>query len=118
LEPRSFAANPLYPLERSDVGVMQLDRGLHVMAMISFARRALPVEDKHPFEKMVLCDRANFTFPFIEGQSHGGLTEGCAVARGQQMLFDAFAHLGVKRMLMPHSSYLVWQQLKQSGVNT
>lgn len=47
-------ASPLYLLERSDVGVVQLDRNLTVMAMNSFARRALPVEDMQPFEKMVL----------------------------------------------------------------
>jgi carbon-monoxide dehydrogenase large subunit len=29
---------------------------------------------------------------------------------------DAFAHLGVKHMVMPHSAYRVWQQLKASGV--
>jgi carbon-monoxide dehydrogenase large subunit len=113
----------------------------------------------------------------IEGQIHGGLTEGYAVAMGQQMPFDAqgnllgntlmdyflptavetpkwetdhtvtpsphhpigakgvaesphvgsiptftsavvdaFSHLGVKHMVMPHSAYRVWQQLKQSGV--
>lgn len=50
----SRSASPLYLLERSDVGVVQLDRNLTVMAMNSFARRALPVEDKQPFEKMVL----------------------------------------------------------------
>ena len=113
----------------------------------------------------------------IEGQIHGGLTEGYAVAMGQQMPFDAqgnllgntlmdyflptfvetphwetdhtvtpsphhplgakgvaesphvgsiptftsavvdaFAHLGVRHMVMPHSAYRVWQQLKLSGV--
>ena len=113
----------------------------------------------------------------IEGQIHGGLTEGFAVAMGQQMPFDAqgnllgntlmdyflptfmetphwetdhtvtpsphhplgakgvaesphvgsiptftsavvdaFAHLGVVNMTMPHSAYRVWQQLKASGV--
>ena len=113
----------------------------------------------------------------IEGQIHGGLTEGYAVAMGQQMPFDkqgnligntlmdyflptavetphwetdhtvtpsphhpigakgvaesphvgsiptftsdvvdAFAHLGVTDMTMPHSAYRVWQQLKKSGV--
>ncbi len=113
----------------------------------------------------------------IEGQIHGGLTEGYAVAMGQQMPFDAqgnllgntlmdyflptavetpkwetdytvtpsphhpigakgvaesphvgsipcfsnavadaFAHLGVTHMEMPHTSWRVWQQLKQSGV--
>jgi hypothetical protein len=44
----------LYLLERSDVGVVHLDKDLTVVAMNSFARRALPVEDKQPFEKMVL----------------------------------------------------------------
>jgi len=114
----------------------------------------------------------------IEGQIHGGLTEGYAVAMGQQMPFDAqgnllgntlmdyflptavetpkwetdytvtpsphhpigakgvaesphvgsipcftnamvdaFAHLGVTHMEMPHTSWRVWKQLKQSGVS-
>jgi carbon-monoxide dehydrogenase large subunit len=113
----------------------------------------------------------------IEGQIHGGLTEGYAVAMGQQMPFDAqgnllgntlmdyflptavetpkwetdytvtpsphhpigakgvaesphvgsipcfsnavvdaFAHLGVTHMDMPHTSWRVWKQLRQSGV--
>ena len=34
--------------------LVQLDRDLKVVAMNSFARRALPVEDKQPFDKMVL----------------------------------------------------------------
>ena len=46
--------SPLYLLERSDVGLVQLDRELRVVAMNSFARRVLPVEDKQPFDKMVL----------------------------------------------------------------
>ena len=50
----SSSGSPLYLLERSDVGLVQLDRDLKVVAMNSFARRALPVEDKQPFEKMVL----------------------------------------------------------------
>ena len=33
------AASPLYLLERSDVGLVQLDRDLKVVAMNSFARR-------------------------------------------------------------------------------
>ncbi|MFT3817356.1 MAG: aerobic carbon-monoxide dehydrogenase large subunit [Rubrivivax sp.] len=113
----------------------------------------------------------------IEGQIHGGLTEGFAVAMGQQMPFDAqgnllgntlmdyflptavetphwetdftvtpsphhpigakgvaesphvgsiptftsavvdaFAHLGVTQMTMPHTSFRIWQQLKACGV--
>jgi len=54
LDNRAASGSPLYLLERSDVGVVQLDRELRVVAMNSFARRALPVEDKQPFEKMVL----------------------------------------------------------------
>jgi carbon-monoxide dehydrogenase large subunit len=113
----------------------------------------------------------------IDGQIHGGLTEGFAVAMGQQMPFDeqgnlmgntlmdyflptavetptwetdytvtpsphhpigakgvaesphvgsiptfnsavvdAFAHLGVTHMDMPHTSYRVWKKLKEEGV--
>jgi nitrogen fixation/metabolism regulation signal transduction histidine kinase len=54
VDARVRAGSPLYLLERSDVGVVQLDRDLKVVAMNSFARRALPVEDKQPFEKIVL----------------------------------------------------------------
>jgi LytTR family transcriptional regulator, CO-responsive transcriptional regulator RcoM len=36
------------------VGVVHLDRELTVVAMNGFARRALPIEEKQPFEKMVL----------------------------------------------------------------
>jgi carbon-monoxide dehydrogenase large subunit len=28
---------------------------------------------------------------------------------------DAFAHLGVTNMTMPHNAWRVWQQLKASG---
>jgi carbon-monoxide dehydrogenase large subunit len=113
----------------------------------------------------------------IEGQIHGGLTEGYAVAMGQQLPFDAqgniqgntlmdyflptavetprwetdftvtpsphhplgakgvaesphvgsiptftsavvdaFAHLGVTHMNMPHSAFRVWKQLQASGI--
>lgn len=115
----------------------------------------------------------------IEGQIHGGLTEGYAVAMGQQLTFDAqgniqgntlmdyflptavetpkwetdftvtpsphhplgakgvaesphvgsiptftsavvdaFAHLGVTHMNMPHNAYRVWKQLQASGVKS
>lgn len=49
-----LSRSPLYLLERSDVGVVHLDRDLAVVAMNSYARRTLPVEEKEPFEKMVL----------------------------------------------------------------
>jgi carbon-monoxide dehydrogenase large subunit len=115
----------------------------------------------------------------IEGQIHGGLTEGYAVAMGQQMPFDAqgnllgntlmdyflptfvetphwetdhtvtpsphhpigakgvaesphvgsiptftsavvdaFAHLGMTHMDMPHNAFRVWKELKARGVNS
>ncbi|MCW5637036.1 MAG: LytTR family transcriptional regulator DNA-binding domain-containing protein [Rubrivivax sp.] len=55
MDPRARnPGSPLYLLERSDVGLVQLDRALHVVSMNSFARRVLPVEDKQPFDKMVL----------------------------------------------------------------
>jgi DNA-binding LytR/AlgR family response regulator len=54
LDARAGPGSPLYLLERSDVGLVHLDRDLKVVAMNSYARRALPVEDKQPFEKMVL----------------------------------------------------------------
>lgn len=54
MDARVNASSPLYLLERSDVGLVHLDRDLKVVAMNSFARRVLPVEDKQPFEKMVL----------------------------------------------------------------
>jgi hypothetical protein len=54
VEKKLQSRSPLYLLERSDFGVVHLDRDLTVVAMNSFARRVLPVEDKQPFEKMVL----------------------------------------------------------------
>jgi len=54
VETAKAQASPLYLLERSEVGLVQLDRDLKVSAMNSFARRVLPVEEKQPFEKMVL----------------------------------------------------------------
>lgn len=44
----------LYLLERFDVGVIHLDKALHVVGMNDFARRSLPVQDKLPFDKYVL----------------------------------------------------------------
>lgn len=55
MDTRVTSGSPLYLLERSDVGVVQLDRALKVVAMNSFARRTLPVEAKEPFDKIVLA---------------------------------------------------------------
>lgn len=54
MESQSPSRSPLYLLERTDVGIVHLDRQLVVTAMNSYARRVLPVEDKQPFEKIVL----------------------------------------------------------------
>jgi DNA-binding LytR/AlgR family response regulator len=54
VDTRVVNASPPYTLERSEVGLVQLDHDLKVVAMNSFARRVLPVEDVQPFEKMVL----------------------------------------------------------------
>jgi len=54
VDARASPGSPLYLLERSDVGLVELDRELRVVAMNSFARRVLPVEDKQPFQKVVL----------------------------------------------------------------
>ncbi len=62
----SSQGSPLYLLERSDVGLVQLDRALKVVAMNSFARRVLPVEDKQPFDKMVLSFHPEHSQPKVK----------------------------------------------------
>ena len=52
--PALTPVSPLYLLERFEVGIVQLDRRRHVVAMNDHARRVLPVEDKLPFDQMVL----------------------------------------------------------------
>jgi carbon-monoxide dehydrogenase large subunit len=83
----------------------------------------------------------------IEGQVHGGLTEAFAIALGQELTFDeigniqgaslmdyflpnvggvsafsnavvdAFAHLGVTHMPMPHTAWRVWQTCRDLGLS-
>lgn len=55
MDARVVAGSPLYLLERSDVGLVLLDRELRVTAMNSFARRTLPVEERQAFDKIVLA---------------------------------------------------------------
>lgn len=72
MDPRSNPGSTLYLLERSDVGLVQLDRDLKVVAMNSFARRVLPVEETQPFEKMVLSfhpERSQAKVKFLIDQS-------------------------------------------------
>lgn len=72
MDARVVAGSPLYLLERSDVGLVHLDRDLKVVSMNSFARRTLPVEDKQPFEKMVLSfhpERSHSKVKFLLDQA-------------------------------------------------
>jgi LytTR family transcriptional regulator, CO-responsive transcriptional regulator RcoM len=62
----------LYLLERFDVGVVHLDRELHVMGMNDFARRSLPVQEKMPFGKLVTSfhpEAARAKVKFLLGQA-------------------------------------------------
>jgi LytTR family transcriptional regulator, CO-responsive transcriptional regulator RcoM len=62
----------LYLLERFDVGVVHLDRELHVMGMNDFARRSLPVQEKMPFGKIVTSfhpEAARAKVKFLLGQA-------------------------------------------------
>jgi len=59
-------------LERFDVGLVQIDRELRVVAMNDFARRVLPVEEKQPFDKVVLSfhpDRSKPKLKFLIDQT-------------------------------------------------
>ena len=46
--------SPLYLLERFEPGIVQLDDARCVISMNDFARRVLPVDEKQPFDQMVL----------------------------------------------------------------
>jgi hypothetical protein len=62
----------LYLLERFDVGVVHLDRELHVMGMNDFARRSLPVQERMPFGKIVTSfhpEAARAKVKFLLGQA-------------------------------------------------
>jgi hypothetical protein len=62
----------LYMLERFEVGLVQLDRELRVVAMNDFARRVLPVAEKQPFNKVVLSfhpERSRPKLQFLIGQT-------------------------------------------------
>ena len=66
MDTRTHGSSPLYLLERFDVGVVHLDRHLTVASMNSFARRALPVDDMQPFEKMVLSFHPERSVPKVK----------------------------------------------------
>jgi hypothetical protein len=58
--------SPLYLLERFDVGVIELDAERHVVAMNDFARRVLPVQEKQPFDRMVLSVHPERSQPKVD----------------------------------------------------
>lgn len=60
------AVSPLYLLERSDVGIVQLDADRHVVGMNDFARRVLPVDEKQPFDRFVLSFHPERSQPKVE----------------------------------------------------
>jgi LytTR family transcriptional regulator, CO-responsive transcriptional regulator RcoM len=71
-EPVTPSSSWLYLLERFDVGVVHLDRELHVMGMNDFARRSLPVQEKMPFGKIVTSfhpEAARAKVKFLLGQA-------------------------------------------------
>jgi LytTR family transcriptional regulator, CO-responsive transcriptional regulator RcoM len=68
----SSSSTWLYLLERFDVGVVHIDRELRVLGMNDFARRALPVEEKLPFGKIVTSfhpEAAKAKLTFLLGQA-------------------------------------------------
>jgi LytTR family transcriptional regulator, CO-responsive transcriptional regulator RcoM len=86
MDMKAAAVSPLYLLERFEVGVVQLDAQRHVTAMNDFARRVLPVEQKQPFDRMVLSfhpERSQPKVDFLLNQA-GGLN-GCPVANPPPM---------------------------------
>jgi LytTR family transcriptional regulator, CO-responsive transcriptional regulator RcoM len=54
MENRSSTVSPLYLLERFEPGIVNLDAERRVIGMNAFARRVLPVDEKQPFDRMVL----------------------------------------------------------------
>ncbi len=66
------SATWLYLLEKFEVGVVHIDRELRVIGMNEFAKRALPVQDKLPFGKIVTSfhpEAARSKLTFLLGQA-------------------------------------------------
>lgn len=62
----SSAASPLYLLERTEVGIIQLDANRFVVGMNDHARRVLPVDDKQPFDRFVLSFHPERSQPKVD----------------------------------------------------
>jgi DNA-binding LytR/AlgR family response regulator len=72
METRQQPSSLLYTLEHFDVGIVQLDRNMHVVAMNTFARRILPIDDMQPFDKVVTSfhpERAQQKIKFLLDQA-------------------------------------------------
>jgi hypothetical protein len=63
---RDHHSSVLYLLERSDVGVVHLDRELRVISMNTFAHRVLPVGEMEPFNKVVLAFHPDRSRPKVK----------------------------------------------------
>ena len=66
MDTRTHTGSPLYLLERFDVGIVQLDAERRVVGMNDFARRVLPVDEKQPFDRMVLSFHPERSQPKVE----------------------------------------------------
>ena len=66
METRAAAVSPLYLLERFEPGIVHLDKQRHVIGMNDFARRVLPVDEKQPFDQMVLDFHPDRSRPKVE----------------------------------------------------
>lgn len=85
--PQAGAGSPsssLYLFEKFECGVIHLDQERHVLAMNDFARKVLPVNEKQPFDKMVLSfhpDRSKPKVNFLLDQASAA----CPVANAVPM---------------------------------
>lgn len=66
METLGKAVSPLYLLERFEVGIVHLDAERRVTGMNAYARRVLPVEEKHPFDRLVLSFHPERSQPKVE----------------------------------------------------
>jgi len=117
VDARAAPGSPLYLLERSDVGVVQLDRELKVVAMNSVARRALPGEYQQPFERMVLSfhpellikvsrmsdlagDTFGYTLVFCDTADAGSSEEGGAPRAGAKRQLQKIPTVSGNRIVL------------------
>ena len=66
IDNRAAPVSPLYLLERFEPGIVHLDNRRHVIGMNDYARRVLPVEQKLPFDKMVIEFHPERSRPKVE----------------------------------------------------